>query len=343
MLAFLTILLSTFTLSQDIDLLNEELRHEFARKQDFDNCLALYECYASYQFDSAYAYAMRLEQLALEQGNPDQIVIAHIKKAFVYFSAGLFKEAHDELANIHELDLCTDATRTIYNTYYARLCFDLATYAGGIIEHEQQLRERRQQRLTYILLAIIVLAVLLLAAGIIYLRHEMRRLSKAHETIHHMNQQLSEVGKIKEEYIGTFLAWQSDTVHDIDSAHTHLMRLARERDINQFVAYINSIPKRNRREEFMQRFDLMFLRICPDFVSNFNALLQPEYRITLREGELLPPELRIFALVRLGISSNEKIAQILDYSVNTVYTYKTKMRNRSLLDADTFYASIAHC
>ncbi len=93
----------------------------------------------------------------------------------------------------------------------------------------------------------------------------------------------------------------------------------------------------------MRQFDKMFLRICPDFVEQFNALLLPGYRIVPREGELLTTELRIFALMRLGITTNDKIAQVLDYSVNTVYTYKTMMRSRSHLSADEFYERVTLC
>ena len=84
----------------------------------------------------------------------------------------------------------------------------------------------------------------------------------------------------------------------------------------------------------------MFLKIFPNFVSQFNQLLRENEQIVLKEGELLNTDLRIFALMRLGITHNEVIAQILDYSVNTIYTYKTKIKNRSDLSNDCFMEAV---
>ena len=75
----------------------------------------------------------------------------------------------------------------------------------------------------------------------------------------------------------------------------------------------------NELKEFYSNFDAIFLHIYPDFVSDFNALLQPDKQIIPREGELLNTELRIYALVRLGISDSVKIAEFLHCSPQTVY------------------------
>ncbi|HXO75847.1 MAG TPA: DUF6377 domain-containing protein, partial [Puia sp.] len=76
------------------------------------------------------------------------------------------------------------------------------------------------------------------------------------------------------------------------------------------------------------------------FVASFNALFNPEDQIKLKENELLNIDLRIFALIRMGISDNEKIAQILEYSVNTIYAYKTKIKNRSIVPNEEFEARV---
>jgi DNA-binding NarL/FixJ family response regulator len=85
---------------------------------------------------------------------------------------------------------------------------------------------------------------------------------------------------------------------------------------------------------------MVFLRIFPNFVSRFNALFAPEDQIRLKENELLNIDLRIFALIRLGITDNEKIAQILEYSVNTIYAYKTRIKNRSTVPNEEFETRI---
>ncbi len=90
------------------------------------------------------------------------------------------------------------------------------------------------------------------------------------------------------------------------------------------------------REQLYLTFDMTFLKIFPGFVEQFNNLFNPEDRFTLDEKQGLPTELRIFALIRLGISDTEKIAKILDYSVNTIYTYKTRMKNKSIVENEKF-------
>lgn len=88
-------------------------------------------------------------------------------------------------------------------------------------------------------------------------------------------------------------------------------------------------------KNFYTRFDEAILNIYPSFVEKFNKLLKPEERITLKAGELLNTELRLYALVRIGIEDNAKIAQFLRCSISTVYTYRSKIRKRAI-NTDTF-------
>jgi DNA-binding CsgD family transcriptional regulator len=76
------------------------------------------------------------------------------------------------------------------------------------------------------------------------------------------------------------------------------------------------------------------LRLFPNFVFQFNSLFKEEDRIALKEDQLLNTELRIFALIRLGIADNEKIAEILNYSINTIYSKKTKVRSKTVISKD---------
>ena len=82
-------------------------------------------------------------------------------------------------------------------------------------------------------------------------------------------------------------------------------------------------------EELFRNFDKAFLRIFPHFVDKVNELLLDEEKFELKEEELLNTELRILALIRLGISNSSQIADFLRYSVNTIYNYRAKTKNRS--------------
>ena len=93
-------------------------------------------------------------------------------------------------------------------------------------------------------------------------------------------------------------------------------------------------------KEFFHTFDSVFLKLYPKFIEQFNTLLQEDERICPKEGELLTPELRVFALIRLGITDSGKIANFLHYSAQTVYNYRLKVRNKSLLSKDDFMEAV---
>ena len=93
-------------------------------------------------------------------------------------------------------------------------------------------------------------------------------------------------------------------------------------------------------KEFFCHFDQLFLNIYPDFIEDFNALLRPDERITPKEGDLLNTELRIYALVRLGINDSVKIAEFLHCSPQTVYNHRLRVRNKSDIPNSEFAATV---
>ena len=116
-----------------------------------------------------------------------------------------------------------------------------------------------------------------------------------------------------------------------------LANLAISSKINELFKAIKSERFiEEERAKFYRSFDETFLNLFPNFVESFNALLVEEERIHPKPGELLSPELRIFALIRLGISDSNKIARFLRYSLNTIYIYRSKVRNKALGDKNLF-------
>ena len=102
----------------------------------------------------------------------------------------------------------------------------------------------------------------------------------------------------------------------------------------------NSTLIEDELKELLHSFDVVFLNIYPTFVEDFNKLLQPEKRIQPKQGELLSPEMRIYALVRLGIVDSTKIATFLHYSPQTVYNYRMKIRNNALYSREDFINAV---
>jgi DNA-binding NarL/FixJ family response regulator len=97
---------------------------------------------------------------------------------------------------------------------------------------------------------------------------------------------------------------------------------------------------KKERDELFVNYDKAFLKIFPNFVPSFNALFIPENQVVLLPDQLLNTDLRIFSLIRLGVSDTEKIAHILGYSVNTIYNYKARLKSKSLVPNDDFEDAI---
>lgn len=122
----------------------------------------------------------------------------------------------------------------------------------------------------------------------------------------------------------------------LEQYHQSLRVVAAQGSAKALQQKIESADVENKLvNDFYERFDEAILKIYPDFIEKFNQLLQPEYRIAVKNGESLNTELRIFALIRLGISDSEKIAEFLRCSLSTIYTYRSKMKKR-FVNPDTF-------
>ena len=214
-------------------------------------------------------------------------------------------------------------------------------------------RTQTQQR-TNLLLAIISFISLVLAGIIIYtlrLYHkkhaaglqiiEMNKILAKHtEEIETVNTQMKEANRIKEEYIGRFLELSSMLLSNTEQRMKQLNRLARERKLEELYAELKTMePVNTGIRTFHSHFDTAFLNIYPHFISEVNKLLTPENQfITDNDGataKRLTTELRILALIRLDITDNQEIADILRSSITTIYTYRSKLKAKAL-NKETF-------
>ncbi|WP_457132588.1 DUF6377 domain-containing protein [Mucilaginibacter sp. UYNi724] len=161
-------------------------------------------------------------------------------------------------------------------------------------------------------------------------------LDKANRSLTHINIKLDEANMIKDEYIGNFFNIHSDYIEKIDRLKRSIEKIVKEKRYDEVQLVLNRLNTNFERENLSHSFDKVFLNIFPNFVEDFNLLFDADHQTHLAEGHLLNNELRIFALIRLGIEENETIAKILNYSVNTIYTYKTKVKNRSFVSNDLF-------
>lgn len=205
-----------------------------------------------------------------------------------------------------------------------------------IIEGEQMNVIRRQRdRITEISVFVSLLSVALIVALIIILI-SFRRLNKARLTIRESNDKLTEANKIKDEYIAYFFSQNSEYIEKLESLQKWVRRKVAARQFEGMKKFPQNMNVQNERKALYERFDKIFLKLFPNFVEEFNRLLKPEEQIRLKDDQALNTDLRIYALIRLGINDNEKIASFLDYSVNTIYTYKTKIKGKAGCPSDQF-------
>lgn len=190
---------------------------------------------------------------------------------------------------------------------------------------------------------LISLLSIVLTVGIVYFYQQMKKLSRArkqldvnnamllnlNKDLEKINSQLRDSNHIKEEYIAHFFYVCSSYIEKIERYRKILLKKA---SLNQFDEILNDLksPQIEQRElkELYKNFDVIILNLYPNFIEEFNQLLDEDKIIIPKTGELLNPELRIFALIRLGITDNLKIATFLRYSLRTVYNYRTRARNR---------------
>lgn len=221
-------------------------------------------------------------------------------------------------------------------------------------QHQSQARQRQ---LIISLISISLLSVFLLIA-VLSVYRQMRKLSVArkdlsqankllndlnkelsetNKLLKHSNETLSEANLIKEEYIGRYIDQCSAYIDKLDDYRRLLNKTATAGKIDDLIQTIKSKQFiEDELKEFYTNFDSTFLQLFPTFVEEFSALLVDNEEIQLKSGELLNTELRIFALIRLGISDSVKISHFLRYSLSTIYNYRTKLRNKSAVPRDEF-------
>lgn len=216
------------------------------------------------------------------------------------------------------------------------------------IEKAYQAKQQAQSQAIKRYLIIISSLTAILLAGLVVLVGQFRRTSRAHRQmavahkhLQELNTDIADANRVKEKYIGLFLGILSDKIDSLKEFRADVKRKIRSGKTTQLLEQLDD-TQWNEKEvaTFYRLFDAAFLELYPHFVESFNELLVEEEQITLKKGELLNTELRIFALIRLGITDSGKIASLLRYSVNTIYNYRAKIKNNACISRDDFEESV---
>ncbi len=222
-------------------------------------------------------------------------------------------------------------------------------------------QEKRRLFIQYVLVSIFLLFTICLAFIIFFQYRKLKKarvlILKTHKDLKQTNKKLIEVNeqikahnlkikqinnlllesnKIKEEYLGFFFTQYDDILekfsHYIDNIHNFLI----EENYDKVKYQVLSYNQKREKDKLLSNFDSAFIKLFPNFINEFNSLMKEDKKAKLKGDEILNKELRIFALIKLGVKHNEIIAQILGYSVNSIYTFKTRIRNNSIIDKTDF-------
>lgn len=214
------------------------------------------------------------------------------------------------------------------NFYNSRFKSSIIARMLPIIESRYMSQQSEHQSLMFIAIAALSVLVVALVMLVLVIRKQRNTIAASQENLHNINVELSEAHFVKEQYISYFMKQCSDYINKL-----HLYRKEVNRKVKNHQAedlYKPSNKELEREiEELMRNFDEAFLNICPKFIERFNALLVPEARYII-EDKHLNTELRIFALMRLGITNISQIAEFLQCSPQTIYNYKSKIKSKTL-------------
>ena len=202
-----------------------------------------------------------------------------------------------------------------------------------MVDHEHNRQVAVWRRISNVTIVIMGILLLALGAALWYLRRQLRRVDS-------MKHHLEEANKTKDVYISQFLTLSSiymDKLQQFSKLVNRKLSAGQVEELQKLTKSGRFIEEQSK--EFYSVFDDAFLHIYPDFPAKVNALLRPDEQIVPAEGELMNSDLRILAFMRLGIDDAQRVAQILNYSVNTVYAYRNRLRNRAI-SRDSFEADI---
>lgn len=273
--------------------------------------------------------------------------IALRKLAVILFQSGDIDRAY------HYLTLCMADAKAC--NARLRILEILDTFP---VVNEAYLEKKQQQQrvITGVLIAISLLVVSLIFTIFSVLKQK-KALQQAQTDLAHANSQLNEVNRmlveyneemkrqnqlitetsyLKEAYITQYMDQCSSYLEKMESFRQRLRQLlsaGKTKEIQQALTSYNQEVE-TELAEFYDSFDTTFINLFPTFVEDFNALLREDEQVQLKPGQKLNTELRVFALIRLGITDSTKIAHFLRYSVTTIYNYRTRMRNRARGDRD---------
>lgn len=326
-----------------IDLREDNYRSSLNRfKETFKDSKPTDHDRAIYTSSTAYLYR--------QMGDAEQALHYYIDAAIYDITSSTYEtvalrmvaELLFEQGEIDEADRYIRLAMEDAQRYHARHRQVAISQLLPIIEQRYADRMRSRTTTAFLLFGITLLLLIVVAVSLILLIKRTKAIHAARQTIDDMNRSLLVANKLKEELLSSLMVGHSQFLNAVEKYQADVKANAVNRKWSELMSIPKAADARLQRQILNHRLDEMLLSIFPTFVADFNRLLRPDEQLAPDKNELMNTQLRIFALMRLGITHNEIIAEILDYSINTIYTYKTRTLNRSDLTTDQFYDALMH-
>lgn len=329
--------------------------HDFAGSTaTFRKMLALKEGDGEHQSTDAHLQAIAYSCIGWNlwiEGNEDE-AISNLAESAICDTRFSIKENTSTCSLANILYKRGDIKRAVF---YAQSSMEDANFYGArhrkiqvgeilpIIEEDRYSLIERQRNLYITAVGIALLFILALLVGTLIIRRQNRKLHKAqltisehNEALQKANERLEEANRIKTMYIGKSFYLNAKYINKVEKLYKMVDRKIAARQFDDLRSTLKESTIIAERKNMCTDFDETFLKLFPDFVEKYNQLFEEKDRKLPDEEKSLTSEMRIFALIRLGVSDSERIANFLDYSVHTVNTYKTRIKNRSIVDNELF-------
>lgn len=291
--------------------------------------------------------------------------IADIRSAIKdHASLWMLAQALLDRGDLERAYQCMNFSWTESKFYNARLRAWQSADDLSLIDDTYQLMLRQRNSELKIYILIVSLLSLLLFIALCYIYRQVKHLRTARQNLLKVNTQLENLNKelqkinfslqtankdlaesnqIKEVYIARFIKLCSTYVDHLDTYRRMVHKKVLTNQITELLHLTrsNSILE-EALNELYENFDSAFLNLFPNFIEQFNSLLQENEQIRPKKNNTLNTELRIFALIRLGITDSSQIAEFLHYSVNTIYNYRAKVKNKARISREDFEEVIAN-
>lgn len=161
-------------------------------------------------------------------------------------------------------------------------------------------------------------------------QQELKKSKEENELLNNQLQQSETSLKHLSKGVVNFLSISIDSIFELGSMRHTVLNKLRSKEIEQLTALFKGETNlAQNQKHLLRRFDIAFSRLYPDFQKQVNDLLKDDCKIESPENELLNNELRLLALMKIGITDSSRIATILDISVNTVYFYRNRLKNKA--------------